>query len=94
MCIYIQLSSRNSNSPNSNIRLIATNIIFPMSNCSPISKNFLLIDELKLLYQQYILANRRTKFALLARIFCSHIIAHVYELRNKLECFGCFSNNT
>ena len=39
-----------SNSPNSNIRLIATNIIFPMSNSSSISKNFLLIDELKLFY--------------------------------------------
>ena len=50
MLIYIQLSSRNSISPNSNIRLIATNIILPMSNRSSISKNILLIDELKLLY--------------------------------------------
>ena len=65
-----------------------------MSNSSSISKNFLLIDELKLLDQQDILANRRTKVALLARIFCYCIIAYVYELRNKLEFFGCFSNNT
>ena len=65
-----------------------------MSNSSSISKNFLIIEELKLLYQQDILANRLTKVALLAKIFCYRIIAYVYELRNKLECFGCISNNT
>ena len=59
MLIYIQLSSRDSNSPNSNIRLIATNIIFSMSNSSSISKNFLLTKS-----------NRRTKVVLLARYSC------------------------
>ena len=61
-----------------------------MSNSSSISKNFLLIDELKWLFQQDILANRRTKVALLARIFCYPIIAYVYELRNKLNALVAF----